>query len=130
MLLFKNVFLAFPTIIDRAKKNDFYLRKKRKKTVHVREVLTNYAGEVIQHDVSHHLWAAAAKEKWYLIASIDDFQPLFITLSLSFNSVCHHHCLVLESIAIFCHIKSCPYRVVTFAVRGFGTGASKNLIAV
>ncbi|MEN8265324.1 MAG: hypothetical protein ABFR82_17900, partial [Nitrospirota bacterium] len=65
--------VSLPTIINRAKKNDFYIPKKRKKAVHDREVLTNYAGELIQHDASHHLWAPAAKEKWYLITSIDDF---------------------------------------------------------
>ena len=43
--------VSLPTIIDRAKKNDFYL-KRSKKTAHDREVLTNYIGEIIQHDSS------------------------------------------------------------------------------
>lgn len=68
----KEVKVSLPTIIDRARKNDFYL-KKRKRTIHDREVLTNYAGELIQHDSSHHLWAPNSKEKWYLITSLDDF---------------------------------------------------------
>jgi len=58
--------VSLPTIIDRAKKHGFYL-KKPKRTVHDREVLTRYAGELIQHDSSYHLWAPAAQEKWYLI---------------------------------------------------------------
>ena len=37
--------VSLPTIIDRAKKNDFYL-KKPKRTIHDREVLTNYTGEI------------------------------------------------------------------------------------
>ncbi|MFH1452551.1 MAG: hypothetical protein ABIH00_01060 [Armatimonadota bacterium] len=64
--------VSLPTIIDRAKKLGFYLKKKKKKG-HDREVLTNYAGELIQHDSSYHLWAPYAKEKWYLITSLDDF---------------------------------------------------------
>ncbi|MEN6318472.1 MAG: hypothetical protein ABFD82_06915 [Syntrophaceae bacterium] len=44
--------VSLPTIIDRAKKNGFYL-KRPKKNVHDREVLTHYAGELIQHDSSH-----------------------------------------------------------------------------
>ena len=45
--------VSLPTIIDRAKKNNFYfLRPKRK--AHDREVITNYPGELIQHDSSHH----------------------------------------------------------------------------
>jgi len=64
--------VSLPTIIDRAKKNNFYfLRPKRK--AHDREVLTNYPGELIQHDSSHHLFAPYANRKWYLITSIDDY---------------------------------------------------------
>jgi len=63
--------VSVPTIINRAKKNGFYLRRP-KRTVHDREVLTHYAGQLIQHDSSHHLWAPAAGEKWYLITSLDD----------------------------------------------------------
>ena len=58
--------VSLPTIIDRAKRNNFYfLRSKRK--VHDREVITNYPGELIQHDSSHHLFAPYAARKWYLI---------------------------------------------------------------
>jgi len=48
--------VSLPTVIDRAKRNNFYfLRPKRK--AHDREVITNYPGELIQHDSSHHLFA-------------------------------------------------------------------------
>jgi len=45
--------VSLPTIIDRAKRNGFYLKKPRR-SVHDQEVLTHYAGELIQHDSSHH----------------------------------------------------------------------------
>jgi hypothetical protein len=64
--------VSLPTIINRAKKNGFYLPRS-KKTAHDREVLTHYAGKLIQHDSSYHLWAPAAQEKWYLITSRDDY---------------------------------------------------------
>ncbi len=64
--------VSLPTIIERAKKNGFYL-KRRKRKAHDREVLTNYAGELIQHDASYHLYSPPAKEKWHLITSLDDF---------------------------------------------------------
>ena len=70
-----------PTIIDRARKHDFYLRKP-KRTAHDREVLTNYAGELIQHDSSYHLWAPAAREKWYLITSLDDYSRYILYAQL------------------------------------------------
>ncbi len=43
--------VSLPTIIDRAKKYGFYDKKKAKKA-HDREVLTNYAGELLQHDIT------------------------------------------------------------------------------
>ena len=45
--------VSVPTIIKRAKENNFYFPKKVRKT-HDREVLTNYPGELIQHDSSFH----------------------------------------------------------------------------
>ena len=44
--------VSVPTIIDRAKKHNFYIKRQRKKQVHDRQVLTSYAGELIQHDAS------------------------------------------------------------------------------
>ena len=70
--------VALSTIIDRAKKHDFYL-KKSKRTAHDREVLINYTGELIQHDSSYHLWARDAQEKWYLITSLDDLADTSFT---------------------------------------------------
>jgi len=67
--------ISLPTIIDRAKRNNFYfLRPKRK--AHDREVITNYPGALIQHDSSHHQFAPYAASKWYLITSIDDCSRL------------------------------------------------------
>ena len=46
--------VSLTTVIRRAKKHGFYL-KKPKRTLHDREVLTRYVGELIQHDSSYHL---------------------------------------------------------------------------
>ena len=64
--------VSLPTIIDRAKKYGFYDKTKKKKS-HDREVLTNYAGELLQHDSSHHRWSPYAEDKWYLITTLDDY---------------------------------------------------------
>ena len=88
--------VSLPTIIDRARKNDFYL-KKRKRTVHDREVLTNYAGELIQHDSSHHLWAPNAGEKWYLITSLDDFSRYILYAQLLKKETSWAHILALQT---------------------------------
>lgn len=64
--------VSLPTIIDRAKRYGFYSKKKKVKA-HDREVLTNYAGQLLQHDSSHHRWSPYADTKWYLITTLDDF---------------------------------------------------------
>lgn len=89
--------VALSTIIDRARKNDFYF-KKPKRTRHDREVLTNYTGELIQHDSSYHLWAPDAQEKWYLITSLDDFSRYIFYAKLLKRETSWAHIMALESL--------------------------------
>ena len=91
--------VSLPTIINRAKKNDFYL-KKPKRTVHDREVLTNYAGEIIQHDSSHHKWSPYAQEKWYLITSLDDFSRYLLYAQLLTQETSWAHIRALEAVML------------------------------
>jgi len=91
--------VSLPTIIDRAKRNNFYfLRPKRK--AHDREVITNYPGELIQHDSSHHLFAPYANRKWYLITSIDDYSRLILYAVLVERETTWEHILALEDVLL------------------------------
>jgi transposase len=92
--------VSLSTIIDRAKKNDFYLKKRSKKDPHDREVLTNYIGEVIQHDSSYHLWSPPAKEKWYLITSLDDFSRFILYATLLRKETSWAHILALQTVVL------------------------------
>ena len=90
--------VSLPTIIDRAKRNNFYfLRPKRK--AHDREVITNYPGELIQHDSSHHQFAPYAR-KWYLITSIDDYSRLILYACLVERETTWEHILALEDVLL------------------------------
>ena len=91
--------VSLPTVIDRAKKHNFYF-KARKHKIHDREVLTRYAGELIQHDASYHLWAPAAGEKWYLITSLDDFSRYILYAALLKRESIWAHILALQTIAL------------------------------
>jgi hypothetical protein len=64
--------VSVPTITSRAKINGYWQTKPPKR-IHDREILTNFAGELIQHDSSFHLWAPDSSQKWYLITSLDDY---------------------------------------------------------
>lgn len=89
--------VSLPTIIDRAKKHDFYLKKPKRKA-HDREVLTNYAGELVQHDSSLHKWSPYALEKWYLITSIDDFSRYLLYAILLRKETTWAHIMALQAL--------------------------------
>jgi hypothetical protein len=89
--------VSVPTIIDRAKKNDFYLPKKEHKS-HDREVLTNYAGELIQHDSSQHKWSPYADNKWHLITSLDDYSRKLLYADFVERETTWDHIAAMESI--------------------------------
>jgi hypothetical protein len=90
--------VSLPTIIDRAKKNGFYLKKKPKKKLHDREVITNYTGELIQHDSSLHLFSPLAKTKWYLITSIDDYSRFLLYAMFLLKESTWAHILALQTV--------------------------------
>lgn len=72
--------VSVPTIIKRAKENDFFLRRPKRKA-HDREVLTNYIGELIQHDSSHHKWSPPTPLVRKLIKAIRrSFRDLLMAL--------------------------------------------------
>lgn len=89
--------VSLPTIINRAKKHNFYLKKPKHK-VHDREVLTNYVGELIQHDSSLHKWSPYASEKWYLITSIDDFSRYLLYAVLLRKETTWAHIMALQAL--------------------------------
>ncbi len=91
--------VSLNTIIRRAKEHGFYL-KKPKRIRHDREVLTRYAGELIQHDSSLHLWAPAAQEKWYLITSLDDYSRFILYAALVRKETSWTHILALQTVIL------------------------------
>ena len=92
--------ISLPTIIQRAKHHGFYLPKKPRRRIHDREVLTDYAGELIQHDSSHHLFSPAAKEKWYLITSLDDYSRFILYAALVRKETSWTHIEALQRVML------------------------------
>jgi hypothetical protein len=90
--------VSLPTIIDRAKKYDFYIPRKPGKKIHDREVLTNHVGELIQHDSSYHQWSPYAPKKWYLITSIDDYSRFMFYAKIVGYEYSWAHIKALETV--------------------------------
>ncbi len=91
--------VSTPTIINRAKKGGFYLKKSKRKA-HDREVLTNYVGELVQHDSSHHKFSPYTEKKWYLITSIDDCSRYLLYYRLIERETSWTHIEALEEVAL------------------------------
>lgn len=91
--------VSVPTIIDRAKEIGCW-KGKRPKKVHDREVITNYTGELIQHDSSHHLWAPDAQEKWYLITSLDDYSRALLYADFWDRETTWNHIQAAQSLIV------------------------------
>jgi len=96
-----NIIVSVPTIIARAKNKGFWLPKPTK-AIHDREVITNFAGELVQHDSSHHLWSPFMTMKLYLITSIDDYSRFLLYAELVEQESSWTHIQALES-AILAH---------------------------
>jgi transposase len=92
--------VAVSTVIQHAKANGFYLAKRPKHKAHDREVLTNNAGELIQHDASYHLWAPDSGVKWTLITSLDDHSRFILYAKLVEHESSWDHIQALESVVV------------------------------
>lgn len=91
--------VSLPTIIKRAKEHGFYIKKPEHKP-HTREVITNYVGELIQHDTSMHRFSPYVKEFWYLITSLDDFSRFLLYAALLRFESSWAHIKALESTSL------------------------------
>jgi hypothetical protein len=101
--------VSLTTIINRAKKNDFHLGRPARK-IHDREVLTNFIGELEQHDSSHHLWSPYMEQKLYLITTVDDYSRMMLYAELVEQENVWQHILALKSVFLSygCPLKYYP----------------------
>lgn len=88
--------VSLSTIINRAKREGFYKAKKQEKKAHDREVSTQYIGQLIQHDSSHHKFSPYADERWCLITSLDDYSRLLLYARMVEKELSWHHIVALE----------------------------------
>lgn len=91
--------VSVPTIINRAKKHGYWKAKPPKKT-HDREVITNYPGELIQHDTSYHLWAPDSGVKWPLITSLDDYSRMLLHAKFLLKENSWQHIMALQKVCL------------------------------
>lgn len=86
----------FQRYLNRAKRYGYW-KKKPPRKIHDREVITNFVGELIQHDSSYHLFASDSKKKWYLITSIDDHSLALLYADFLERETTWGHIMALQS---------------------------------
>lgn len=94
-----DVEVSVPTIIARAKEQGYYIPRPEKKK-HNHEVITNYPGELVQHDASHHRWSPYAEMPWTGITSIDDYSRVLLFGDLFESESSWAHISSMESICL------------------------------
>ncbi len=92
--------ISLPTIINKAKSWQYYIKKKPKKRLHDREVITDAIGMLLQHDSSIHKWSPFAKEKWTLITTIDDHSRKLLFADLFEKETVWSHIKAVESVVL------------------------------
>jgi hypothetical protein len=100
--------VSLPAIIATARKHGFHIPKKERKP-HDREVSTHYAGELLQHDTSYHLFAPYAGEKWYLITTLDDFSRMIVFGQLVKKETSWNHILAFQHVCLTWGVPFCYY---------------------
>ncbi|MDY6863596.1 MAG: hypothetical protein SV062_11505 [Thermodesulfobacteriota bacterium] len=65
--------ISAQTVRNRAKEWGYFIPKRKKEKALPREVVTEAAGMLLQHDSSHHKWSPYADKKWTLITTLEDY---------------------------------------------------------
>ena len=65
--------ISAQTVRNRAKQWGYYIPKDKKEKSPPREVVTEAAGVLLQHDSSHHKWSPYADKRWVLITTLEDY---------------------------------------------------------
>lgn len=95
-----NTSVSVTTIKNRAKEYGFYFKKARQKKKHNRQVKTNYAGELVQHDMSPHQWSPYIKKRLPLISSIDDYSRKILFMDIFDRETSWKHIQAIESVVL------------------------------
>lgn len=85
---------------NRAKEWGFFIPNKDKRKAIPREVVTEAAGMLLQHDSSHHKWSPYAEEKWALITTLEDYSRYLLYGELVRKETTWAHIQALEYVML------------------------------
>lgn len=92
------------TVRNRAKEWGYYIPKRNKVKALPREVVTEAAGMLLQHDSSHHKWSPYVEEKWVLITTLEDYSRYLLYADF------------VEKETTWAHIQAVEYVVLKYGI--------------
>lgn len=95
-----HISVSASTVGEIAHNLGYVVGKKHPPNEHTRVVTSACVGELLQHDTSLHLFAPDAKEKWYLITTLDDCSRDFLYGRLFTHETSWAHISAMESVCI------------------------------
>jgi hypothetical protein len=92
--------ISVQTVRNRAKKWGYWVSKHKKEKAIPREVVTEAAGMLLQHDSSHHKWSPYVDKKWALITTIEDHSRYILYGKLVETETTWAHIKAVESVIL------------------------------
>jgi len=96
--------ISAQTVRNRAKKWGYYIPKRNKVKAIPREVVTEAAGMLLQHDSSHHRWSPYVEDKWALITTLEDYSRYLLYADF------------VEKETTWAHIQAVEYVVLKYGI--------------
>lgn len=92
--------ISAQTVRNRAKEWGYWIYKVRKEKAPPREVVTEAAGMLLQHDSSHHKWSPYADKKWVLITTLEDYSRYLLYADFVEVETTWAHIHAVESVVL------------------------------
>ena len=88
------------TVRNRAREWGFWIPGTRKEKAIPREVVTEAAGMLLQHDASIHKWSPYTDERWSLITTLDDYSRYLLYADFAYPETTWAHIEAVESVVL------------------------------
>jgi len=92
--------ISAQTVRNRAKEWGYWIPKTQKEKAPPREVVTEAAGMLLQHDSSYHKWSPYIGEKWTLITTLEDYSRYLLYADFVKTETTWTHIKAVESVIL------------------------------
>jgi len=92
--------ISAQTVRNRARQWGYWIPRVRKEKAPAREVVTEAAGMLLQHDSSYHKWSPYTDEKWTLITTLEDYSRYLLYADFVKAETAWAHIRAVESVVL------------------------------